>query len=95
MLAQIHVNKPGCHLQVGIPQEVIEEAARVAEAIRLEEASTVRYRATARQQRLKEVYTLAHRAQNVALVWSQKPGETDVTDQLTTLVDLAKKLTAA
>lgn len=54
--------------------------------------SSVSFGASARQQRLKETYTLAHRAHNIAQAWSRAPEEVDIVSHAFQLSTLAKAL---
>ena len=75
-----------------MPDSVLEEATRVAHSVRAREASFVSLGATAKQQHLKEIYSLAHKAHNIAQAWSHTPEKVDIETHGMQLSRLAKEL---
>lgn len=79
-------------LQVGMPEEVVEEASRVAHSVRDGELSSVSLGAAVKQQRMSEIHSLAHKIENIARAWSANPERLDFKSHIRQLADAAKEL---
>lgn len=76
-----------------MPEEVVREAGRVAHIVREGEISSVSLGASIKQQSLKDIHSLAHKALNVAHAWSSAPTQVDMLSHANQLVKIAKELT--
>jgi hypothetical protein len=59
-------------VQVGMPDEVIQEAKRIAHSVREEETVRIGIGASAKQGQLEAMYSLAHKVACVAQAFQQK-----------------------
>jgi len=80
-------------VQVGMPEEVIEEAKRIAHSVREEETLRISIGASAKQGQLEAVYSLAHKVACVAQAFLQNPeGSGGAQTQLAALKREANRL---
>lgn len=78
--------------QVGIPEEVLEEATRIAHAVQEEESREPRLGASVRHHQLEAIYSLAHKVKCVGRARISAPEGFSAAQQLAALKREAKKL---